>query len=624
MQWVLFFSLLVTLFYFQTGLYLLWKNPEAKFNRWFSGLTMYFGFWSLTLSFTYLSRLENHAAIWELIVLAGLSLLPYMLVRFFALLTSLPDKNHRFWNQGLLLSGFAFLFMFVLELILLLRTGEEERRLFFELASYALYLMMTIAGGRLFTMLSRWQRGLHRTGERKQYQLAFYTLLLAIFFILWFDYFLPAITGSVHLKLPHVFFFPLCIGLTFGYLKYHLYSPLPSESARRLMEELQQLVFFCDEEGRIVYANMFSVHILGRSYNQVKGCKLVDFFDNGDALETLIRRGRRTGHSGPSVMHIRPSDQEAIPVSVYCTELSDRFGDSHGIVIYGEDMRSAMALEEEVRQRILMEETIRNESRVLEAETEERTREVAQSVREAQYRMNERMHIEQTIKNEIAEMEVMLEEIHHRVKKNLKIFLSLIGNSFKSEKIPHECNNLAALHQRIRALLMVHECVSTEINYGSVTLKGFLSDLTDRFDYLMGVNSKRDSCFSIRAEEVMLPVEQALPLGLAINEIFSYLCNCNYSANKCETGYGLKSKIDIRLWEDKENHCCLLIFFPGFSWPVEQPETSHGCQEIQLAEMLVEEQLNGEFYLEKEAGFRLRISLPSPELRRDASHYHIH
>ncbi len=624
MQWVLFFSLLAALFYFQTGLYLLWKNPEAKFNRWFSGLTVYFGFWSLTLSLTYLSVFENHAASWELIVLGGLSLLPYMLVRFFALLTVLPDKNRRLWNRGLLVSGIALLFAFFMELILLLRFGGGERYFVFEFATYALYLMMIIAGGRLFGMLARWQRGLQRTGERKQYHLSFYTLMLAILLLIWFDYMFPAIDGVAHKKLPHMYFFPLFIGLTFGYLKYHLYSPLPSESARRLMEELQQLVFFCDEKGRIVYTNTFSLHILDQEYNEVRGGSLVDFFDNGAALEALIRRGRLTGHSGPNKMHIQTSGQEAIPFNVYCAELSDRFGDSHGIVIYGEDMRSALALEDEVRHRILMEETIRNESMVLEAETENRTREVARSVNEAQHRMNERMHAEEAIKNEIAEMEVMLEEIHHRVKKNLKIFLSLIGTSFAPEKIPHECNSLADLHQRIHALLMVHEHASPEINYSNVNFNGFLFDLADRFDHLMSLNGKGDSCFSIQAEKILLPADQALPMGLVMNEVFSYICNCNHAENKSETGYGLKSKIDLSLWKDEKNLCCLLISVAGLSWPEVQQETAQGCQEIQLAKLLVEEQLGGEFYLKNEAGFRLRISFPCHVARPKVYHYHIH
>ena len=626
MQWVLFFSLLVALFYFQAGLYLLWKNPEAKFNRWFFGLTVYFGFWSLTLSFTYLPVFEPHVACWELIVLIGLSLLPYMLVRFFALLTTLPDKNHRLWNRGLLLPGLVFLLVFVVEFLLLLLAGDDgDRHLVFELATYLLYLMMIIAGSRLFGMLGRWQRGLQRTGERKQYQLAFYTLLLAIFFMLWFDYLLPAFAESAHLKLPHMYFFPLFFGLTFGYLKYHLYSPLPSESARRLMEELQQLVFFCDEEGRIVYANTFSIELMRREHGEVRGSSLVDFFENEVALEKLIRRGRHTGHSGPLEMHMRTSGGDVIPVNLYCAELSDKFDDSHGIVIYGEDMRSALALEEEVRQRILMEETIRNESKALEAETENRTREVARSVREAQQRMTERVQAEEAIKIEIAEMEVMLEEIHHRVKKNLRIFLSLIGTSVEPEKIPHEFNSLADLHQRIHALLMVHEHASPEINYSNVNFKGFLSGLADRFDHLFGIDAKGDSCFSIRAEEILLPADQALPLGLVINELFSYICNCNHATNKKRgKGHGHNSEIELNLWKDKKNQCCLLISFPEFSWPEIHPETVHGCQEIQLARMLVEEQLSGEFHLEKEAGFRLRISFPFHIPRREVYHYHIH
>ena len=624
MQWVLFFSLLVALFYFQAGLYLLWKNPEAKFNRWFFGLTVYFGLWSLILSLTYLPVFEDQAACWEIIVSGGLALLPYMLVNFFALLITIPDKNQRIWSRGLLFSGIILLFVFLMEFIFLLRAGGGGGHLMFELASYALYLMLVMAGGRLFVMLSRWQRGLQRTGERKQYQLAFYTLLLAIICTLWFDYLLPAIADSARLKMPHVYFFPLCLGLAIGYLKYHLYSPLPSESARRLMEELQQFVFFCNAEVRIVYTNSFSMQMLGREISEVRGNCLADFFDNRGALQTLVHRGRHTGHSGPSEMHIQSSGEELIPVKVYCAELSDRFGDSHGIVVYGEDMRSALALEEEVRHRIRMEEIIRNESKILEAETENRTRELARSVCEAKHRMKERMHAEEVIKSEIAEMEVMLEEIHHRVKKNLKIFLSLIGTSFEPKRIPYECNGLAALHERIRALLMVHEYASPEINYSNVNFQGFLHDMADRFEHLMGLEESGESCFAVWAEEITLPADQALPLGLAINELFSYLCNCNYTLNKREAGHGLKSAIDMSMWRDENDHCSLLIFYPEFPREAVCQETVTECQEIQLAKMLVEEQLGGEFYLEKEYGFRLRISFPFFLPKREVYHYHIH
>ncbi len=624
MQWVLFFSLLVALFYFQAGLYLLWKNPEARFNRWFFGLTVYFGFWSLSLSATYMSVFENQTAVWELIVLCGLSLLPFMLVSFFSLLIPIPDKNQQLWKRGFLIIGFLLLFVFLLEFIYLLRTGREDQYLLFELAAYLLYLMLIIAGGKLFIMLSRWQRSLQRTGERKQYQFAFYTLLLAIICMLWFDYLFPVIAESAHLKQPHVYFFPLSLGLAIGYLKYHLYAPLPSESARRLLEELEQFVFFCDAEIRVVYTNSFSSKILGRESSEIKGSNLADFFDNRDTLEALVRRGRHTGHSGPFEMHIQASGSEALPVKVYCAELSDRYGDSHGIVVYGEDMRSALALEEEVRHRVRMEEIIRNESKILEEETEKRTRELARSVCEAQYRMKERMQAEEIIKNEIAEMEVMLDEIHHRVKKNLKIFLSLIGASFEMIKIPYECNSLAALHERIRALLLVHEYVVSEVNYSNVNFRGFLSEQANRFDHLMGLKKGGVSFFAITADDITLPADQALPLGLAINELFSYLCNCHYTDHQRDSGGNLKSKIELSICWDNNDHCYLLISYPETSCSAISNERVNSCQGLQLAKMLVEEQLNGMFILERKDGFQLRISFPAFAPRQEVYHYHIH
>ncbi len=133
--------------------------------------------------------------------------------------------------------------------------------------------------------------------------------------------------------------------------------------------------------------------------------------------------------------------------------------------------------------------------------------------------INERKKLEKELKKSLEEKELMMKEIHHRVKNNLMIIQSLL--QLQSRYINDE-NVLSIFREsqsRIRSMALIHQRLYQhnlkKINFGdyprTLALDIFRSHAGDPDQIKLDVH----------ADEVMLDIDTAIPLGLIINELVS-------------------------------------------------------------------------------------------------------
>jgi two-component sensor histidine kinase len=114
------------------------------------------------------------------------------------------------------------------------------------------------------------------------------------------------------------------------------------------------------------------------------------------------------------------------------------------------------------------------------------------------------------------EKDLLLQEMSHRVKNKFAMISSLIG--LQSRQASSETRAvLEALDRRVRVIANVHDYLQLSRHGGLVDMREYLSGLCRSLDET--VRELRPVVLSMRADEVDLPPEKALAVGLVINEL---------------------------------------------------------------------------------------------------------
>ena len=132
--------------------------------------------------------------------------------------------------------------------------------------------------------------------------------------------------------------------------------------------------------------------------------------------------------------------------------------------------------------------------------------------------ISDRVAYENALTENAEQKELLLREIHHRVKNNFAILISLM-NMQKVSSDPRDFHSfLNDLQGRIRTMSLVHELLYRSPNIDYIDFKDYLNQLVGIISsafHNLPVNI--DASYS----ECVLDVETALPLGLISNEILT-------------------------------------------------------------------------------------------------------
>lgn len=121
----------------------------------------------------------------------------------------------------------------------------------------------------------------------------------------------------------------------------------------------------------------------------------------------------------------------------------------------------------------------------------------------------------ETLHNLLEEKEWLLKEVHHRVKNNLQVVLSLL----QSQSAYLKDDALAAVHDsqhRVQAMSLIHQKLYQSDNVATIDMNMYIPELVeylkDSFHTLVHIR------FQLNVAPVQLDIKQAIPLGLMINE----------------------------------------------------------------------------------------------------------
>jgi len=202
---------------------------------------------------------------------------------------------------------------------------------------------------------------------------------------------------------------------------------------------------------------------------------------------------------------------------------------------------------------------------------------------------NSQHEIEKSLKEKV----VMLREIHHRVKNNMQIIISLLH--LQSIYIEDEeiMDRFKIIENRIRSMAIIHEKLYESENFVDINLKEYLEELYITLFHSSGLPESKIS-FNIDAEPITLDINKAVPCGLLCNEILTNIFKHAFPGDK--TG-----EVHISLKKTKEGKNKLIVKDNGVGFTNELATAGKSSLGLQLIQDLVS-QLGGTLKLNQKNG----------------------
>ena len=179
-------------------------------------------------------------------------------------------------------------------------------------------------------------------------------------------------------------------------------------------------------------------------------------------------------------------------------------GHSHWLVVWGIILIAAMVI------------GYLQQNRMVRRKTAELRRELF----ERQMAEKELLASDQKLRQSLAEKEALLKEIHHRVKNNLQIVSSLLYLQEDAMQDPKGVEILRESQNRVKSMALIHEQLYGTDNLAKIDFGRYVHSLAANLFDAYGIDPAWLR-LNIKADDISLGVDMAVPSGLIVNELVS-------------------------------------------------------------------------------------------------------
>lgn len=278
------------------------------------------------------------------------------------------------------------------------------------------------------------------------------------------------------------------------------------ETFRSYIENAPDGIFLADAEGNYLMVNEAACAITGYSKTELVGKNIRDLIPPGDQ-QIAFAHFRQVKEEGQATGETR-----------YVTKSGEvRYWLVKAVRI---DDQRLLGFTSDITDRKMMESEIRSLNTVLEQKVEERTHALADTNVALEEEITRRREMEDQIRAALNEKTLLLREVHHRVKNNLQIIISLSNLQLRQIEDPKMRQVMAETQNRVRAMALVHEKLYKSETLSDIDLAEYVRFLTSQLFAYYETDSRK---VTLKTEigKITLPINTAIPLGLIINELVS-------------------------------------------------------------------------------------------------------
>ena len=197
----------------------------------------------------------------------------------------------------------------------------------------------------------------------------------------------------------------------------------------------------------------------------------------------------------------------------------------------------------------------------------------------------------------IAEKEWLLKEVHHRVKNNLQIVMSLLYTQAAYLQNTDAIEAIRDSQNRMQAISIIHQKLYNKSNVSAIVMTDYVNDLVRHLCACYDC-SKRKIRFKESVDLVNLDISQAVPMGLILNEAITN--SIKYAFNE----EGGQITIEGHLIELET--ISLIISDNGKGLPADFDSTSNPSLGMEMMKAL-SKQIGGSFQIHTDSGVIISV-----------------
>jgi len=200
--------------------------------------------------------------------------------------------------------------------------------------------------------------------------------------------------------------------------------------------------------------------------------------------------------------------------------------------------------------------------------------------------------------NLIEEKESLIKEVHHRVKNNLQLTMSLLNSQSYYLEDLSAIEAIKESQHRLKSIALIHQKLYQTENLATINIRPYIVELVE---YLKeSLNDDKKISFELDILNLELDISKAVPLGLIINEAITNIFKYAFPAR-----HG--GKVSITLKEYQGDHYQLFIKDNGIGLPADFDYEQSNTLGIILMKGL-SAQIDGIFAMESKDGVSLRLT----------------
>jgi PAS domain S-box-containing protein len=206
--------------------------------------------------------------------------------------------------------------------------------------------------------------------------------------------------------------------------------------------------------------------------------------------------------------------------------------------------------------------------------------------------ISDRRRTQERLAASLREKEVLLREIHHRVKNNMQVVISLLRLQSRSISDPQAQAVFTAGEDRIKAMALIHETLHQSENLAEISCRDYGQRLVGSLSRsFMGGSARLAADFC----DELLHIDNAVPVGLIINELVTNAIQHAYPGEQ-----GGEIRVAMRALDDQWLE--LVVSDDGIGLPADLDPMGSSPLGLRMVAGLAENQLGGTFEISRDAG----------------------
>ena len=248
-----------------------------------------------------------------------------------------------------------------------------------------------------------------------------------------------------------------------------------------------------------------------------------------------------------------------------------------------------------------IETQLENYQETLEQRVLDRTSELSETNLKLIKEIEDRKKIQKKLTISSNEKDLLLREVHHRVKNNLQLIIGLVDMTKTRAQEPIVRSTLTDIMTKVQTMGSIHTRLYESKRFDKINMKRQVHDLVDMISGFYE-HEHLDITTNIICAEIYLPVDQAIPCALALNELISNIHKHAFKGRR-------NGLVEISL-SVKGDKIRIAVRDNGVGLPSGFDSEKSNRLGLKLMRTLVEQQLHGTVQISSKAGTEVVIEFP--------------